>query len=149
MRKYLVSHFKYQNGSTWTQAVESFKKVCRKFAGNNIRKSEYGSDILPDEAILKAIIANRDVKKYEAIIREIAAEYFDEANVNENFAPIILAALSFLPNDTTVSRLMPLLKPFDMWQDLVERCLRGMVMTGKIYNCDLCAGLDNISVKKI
>ena len=149
MRKYLVSHFKYQNGSTWTKAVDDFKKICRKFAGNNISKSEYGSDILPDDAVIKAIIANRDVKKYDAIIREIAAEYFNEANANENFSNIILAALSFLPNDTTVSQLMPLLTPFDMWQDLVERCLRGMVWSKKIYNCDLNAGLDNISVKKI
>ena len=144
MRKYLVSHFTHQTDCTWTQAVEGFKKVCRKFAGNNIQKSEYGSLILPDSAILKAIIAHRDTAKYAAIVNELATEFFND----DKFSDIILAALSFLPNETTVSQLMPLLKPFGMWNDLVERCLRGMVESGKIYNCDLCAGLDNISVKK-
>lgn len=144
MRRYFVSYFRYQNDRTWTQAVEGFRKACRKFAGDEIQTSEYGSLILPDSAILKAIIANRDVQKYAAIVNELATEFYN----NDKFSDIILAALSFLPNDTTVARLMPLLKPFGMWQDLVERCLRGMVESGKIYNCDLCAGLDNISVKK-
>ena len=145
MRKYIVSYFKHQSDCTWTQAVEGFKKACRNFAGNEIQKSEYGSLILPDSAILKAIIAHRDTARYAAIVSELATEFFND----DKFSDIILAALSFLPNDTTVSRLMPLLKPFGMWEDLVERCLRGMVESGKIYNCDLCAGLDNISVKKI
>lgn len=145
MAHYTIQDFKFQHVAIGTQAAEGFKKICKSFAdSNDLNISEYGTVTLPDSAILKAIIANRNTQKYKKIISEISKEFFQNAHANGNFSQIILAALSFLPNSTTVRDLLPLLEPFDLWQDLLFCNLRGMVEQHKIYNVELCAGLDNI-----
>lgn len=147
---HMIQDFKFQHDCISTQAVEGFKRICKRFAEPSelTKKSEYSTVQVPEIAILKAIIANRNTKKYKKIINEISKEFYQDAHASGNFSEIILAGLSFLPNSTTVRDLLPLLEPFDLWQDLIECVLRGMREQRKIYNVDFCAGLDNIQQAK-
>ena len=122
--------YQYPDRTKHPAAVRKFKEEVRRVA--KVSQAAYQA-VISDHDLMKTIILKRHVLPFAGIILQLSQEYHQRQQTGElAMARFARAALSLLPNETTLSAVMELLAPFAFKEDDVRDALRFMVVHQKI-----------------